>query len=1135
MQFDYQTIKGDVCPNRNQHISGRTIHTSVFLVMMLSFVIGLLFSSAQLSAQVGTADVLGTVTDSTGAVLQNAKVTIKNLGTTAARTTVTNDKGGYIFTTLPNGTYSLTVEMAGFKSYSATGFSLSTGDRARYDAKLDTGEVTETVQVTADTATMQTDSSSVGSTIEPKAVQDLPMANRNIYAVAQLQPGISTGGSTNYTSGGQQYDRRPSSTIVANGQSDTVNDNLVNGFDNNEVAYGNTGVRPTVDGIEEMKVESTNAAAEFGRAAGAVVNVITKSGTNSFHGSLFEYLRNQATDSRAYNFYSTSVAKPPYHQNNFGGSFGGPIIKNKTFFFFGIENDRINESGTATSYVPTDEQYAAIASGSDYTSLGVPTGTAIAPFMLKMYQLYPKANNGTENGVGIYSSSPVTMRRTLDWELRIDHHFSANDIFFARYANNPSKYNSASALPSVDGVSPGGQSASDDSTNTQNLQLDYVHIINSGLLLDLKAGYTRYNSQALGPNVNKGIAAEFGIPNAVAKGAIGDDLPQVGGPSWPWLTIGGPNEQPYHNIENAFQYAGSLTYTHGSHEFKFGGGIIRRQAWIDQVHTAAGFILCSDAASCLEGLPIFLQRQTPVYDNNYRGSEFSGYAQDNYRVTAKLTLNIGIRYDVFTPYSDAKGYTSNFNASTLSDGLALDAHNFILHGTGGVNNDYGALAPRIGFAYSLTPKMVVRGGFGLTYMPFVATPGPGVSQVNAGAQNPPYYFNYQVYSPDLKTTAPWVNPTAVDLTSWNTNSALSGLVAMPTNTKDSRIFQTNMAVQRELGANTITLAYVGVFGRNQANNIDLNKPDMPGAGNATPDYVYTSNAMGTKFGSSNGVLDYVTSIGSWKFNGYSNYDALQVIYSRQLTKGLNINGNYTWAHALSTVGGATSSGGPGGGNANNSQLGYGNSQEDIRHRIAITGSYTLPFGKSYNGLKGTLIKGWQLNNIFQWQTGQPYTVVSGVSCDSSVDSRCSATATSSRLGYTNQPGQSYSYPNVVGKMMVKGKLNYAAFAPQEPGTQGNEAPFQLYGNHSRHDDLSLFKTFQLTGRFGLQFRAEAFNVSNTPSFGPPATYNIGSWTQSSVTPENPTGLIASSDRNFGVVNSTSSDPRRFQFALKLMF
>jgi outer membrane receptor protein involved in Fe transport len=1102
------------------------------------------FAPSSLHAQVGVADVLGTVTDPSGAVIPNAKVTITNLGTAVARTATTNDKGEYLINTLPNGSYKLTVESQGFKSATIPSLLLSTGDRARFDVKLQTGVVSESVEVTGVTGALQTDSSTVTSTLEPTAVQDMPVANRNFFALVETMPGLNTGQQgtsskdVSWTSGASPVDRRPFSTVSANGQNAAVNNNMVNGFDNNGITFGNPAVRPNVDGISEMKVLSTNAPAEFGRAQGAVVNVVTKSGTNTLHGSAFEYLRNEATDSR--DFFDRVTLDPHkglYRQNNYGGSLGGPIKKDKTFFFFAIEKDWINRGATSTSFVPTQYEHDHPGDFSDVNGVTLTTDQ-MSTLMLNMFKLYAAPNAGESGGIGYYTAAPTGQQRITDLEGRVDQNFSNRNILYARYAWNPAHTFDPSTMPDVNGVSPVSGTADTSDTNSQNLQIDYVHIINSNLVLDLRTGYTRYNTLATGETNGKGLAAKFGEPNPAPTGTVSDTIPFVGGPSFAWTGIGGPHLLPYADIDNVFQYSGALTYTHGSHQFKFGGGLIQRQIRIMNETQPGAFALFGvplppyfdQRADFVAGYPVFINRATPIFPNRLRTSEWSVYGQDDWRVNPRLTLNLGVRYDIFGKLRDAKDLISNFNAATLSDGLPLDAHNFFIGGTAGAKTDLGSIAPRVGFAYSLTPNTVIRGGVGLTYSPVVS---PNDIATNG---NPPFNFNYFFFFPDLKTTAPWILPAEPDMSTWNSNSSVTTVAAPPTNVPDLRTYQSNLAVQRQFGVNTITLAYVGVYGRREPNNIDLNEPKMPGAGNPTPTYIYTSNKSNTS-GNPDGVLTNVTSITSQTYNATSNYNAMQLIYERRFVSGLTLNSNYTWAHGLASGIGASNGSLPVGDSANG-DLSYGNSANDLRHRMTVQTSYPVPFGKSYTGLKAAVAKGWQLNTVFQWQTGSAYSAQASASCIVALDSRCSVGPNNS---YTNQPSgftTKHYLPNIIGKPIVNGMPNPDAFGPQVPGTQGDEGINPFHGPHFRSDDFSIFKKFKMTERFSMQFRAECFNISNTPNFQLTSdNTTIATWIPGTVTQENPSGLVAQPNGKFGEVTSTSAyaNPRQFQFALKLLF
>ena len=314
-------------------LMARTSRNIALYVSMTSLVCILLLYSGSIRAQVGTADVLGTVTDPSGALVRDATVTIKNLGTADKRTATTDAVGEFIFTTLPNGSYTLTVKASGFKEYSVVGIPLAAGDRARYDAKLETGAVSERVVVTGEVAALQTDSSTVSSSIEDTLVQDLPLNNRQFVTALEIQPGMNAGaqGSASANANGTTQDRRPEATFTANGQTSAPNNYMIDGFDNNERQNGLIGLQPSIDGIAEVKVDTNTYRAEYGRTAGAVVNVITKSGTNDFHGSAYDYFRNDILDASSYNFNSTAEVKPKYRQNNFGGSLVAPFGKTRRF------------------------------------------------------------------------------------------------------------------------------------------------------------------------------------------------------------------------------------------------------------------------------------------------------------------------------------------------------------------------------------------------------------------------------------------------------------------------------------------------------------------------------------------------------------------------------------------------------------------------------------------------------------------------------------------------------------------------------------------------------------------------------------------------------------------------------------
>ena len=388
-----------------------------------------LFASTTAFGQETSADVLGTVSDPSGAIIPGAKVTLTNVATQVKQEATTSQSGDYLFTLLKPGTYSLTIVAKGFKTEVVSAITLAAGDRNRENAALATGGVDETVMVTADAPLLQRESSSLTSVVTEQPVQDLPLNGRNVVNLVQIQPGVNAGSPAAISSGARPDDRRLTSTISANGQNDLYNNEMIDGIDNNEREQGVIGVRPSIDAIAEVKVDTNSFSAEEGRDAGAVVNVITKSGTNKFHGSLYEFFRNDVFNARDFNAKTGSTSKPEYRQNQFGGSIGGPIFKDKTFFFGDVEDNRLVQGQTSVLTVPTlyEEQHPG-----DFTDIGgLPPIVPNTPTGLDYFKLFP-APNATGTVVGgvptnNYDSVVSNTQFTLTADARIDHHFNNGD------------------------------------------------------------------------------------------------------------------------------------------------------------------------------------------------------------------------------------------------------------------------------------------------------------------------------------------------------------------------------------------------------------------------------------------------------------------------------------------------------------------------------------------------------------------------------------------------------------------------------------------------------------------------------------------------------------------------------------
>ncbi len=1052
-----------------------------------------LFSAAVLSmflanvsarAQVTTADIVGTVVDPSGAAVTDAKVTITNLGTQDSRSMQTGSSGDYAFNLVQPGHYSLHVETKGFKAFDAKDVVVGAGDRLRVDAQMQVGATSETVEVSGEAPALQTDSSTVQETITEQAVQDLPLNARNVYGLVQVQAGVNSGPPNAISSGQRSVDRRPTSSFSANGQSDLLNNNLVDGLDNNERSSGLTGIRPSIDALAEVRVLTNDYSAEYGRTAGAVVNMITKSGTNDFHGSLFEFFRNNVFDAR--DFFSINT--PEYRQNQFGGSLGGRIIKNKTFFFADVEESRIIQASTQTSTVPTSYERQHPGDFSDVGGPIVPS-TRFNPIGVSLFNLYPLPNK--PGAVNNYVSNPKRIQYATTLDLKIDHHFNDSNTMSATYDYNPVstelpgsfpvvKLNGLSVNPSPDFIN-GGASIGTQNATSQGSQLSYVHIFRPELLLELKAGFTRINIASLPLNYGTNVSEQLGFVNANISSeasALAQIVP-IG-----YTGLGSGFYLPNFDVNNTFQYHGVLTYAKGSHNIRMGAALIRRQ--LNQFGATfsptGGFFFqpipgltpyTNAMANLLVGTSTFAFRGNQLYRPGYRFWEPSVFVQDDWRATRWLTLNLGLRYEIFTPASEAHNSFSNFDMNTLKIVLPGQGTNSTL----GVKTDYTNVAPRLGFAASLGHSMVVRGGFGISYY-------PAEIQGAIAPLNPPFFFQCL---PCLGTRFP-----TLPLPVLGSITNPSGLVTnKPPDFRPSYLRQFNLFFQKEIAGNVFSIGGLGEQGRNLLWQTDLDRPAPPGPGKPTPALIYATQ------------LPAVTGINTFTNRGISNYYALQTTFARRYKAGLTLNANYTWAHGLSDSDNGSGSSNNSGLLPNNPLYDYGNSDLDIRHRVALSATYEIPFGKSLTGVAHQAVAGWRLNVIGFYQTGLPFTVTN-------------------QTPAINLPGVTSDRPNQVAPWQLPNPdlqewFNTAAFQVQTPGTPGNEGRNPLYGPPLRALNLSMFKDFRLVEPWTLQFRAECFNVTNTANFGAP---NAG------------IGLPG-----FGTISSTAlgANPRQFQFALKLLF
>jgi hypothetical protein len=1048
-------------------------------------------------AQVTTADIIGRVTDASGAVLPGATVTIEHVATGDVRTQTTTATGDYAFTLLPIGTYTVKIELQGFQTQNAR-VAIATGDRARVDARLPIGSVSETVQVTAEAPLLQTDTSTVSTLLTEKAVQDLPVNGRNIIRLIQMAPGANEGAVSSTANGTRPDDRRQTSAVSINGIADTQNNQLIDGMDNNERAIGTVSVKPSMDAIAEVRVQTNLYSAETGRTLGGVINLITKSGTNVVHGTAFEFVRNERFDARSF----FAATKPANRQHQFGGSLGGPLRTDKTFFFVDYEGFRLDQGVANVVTVPTARMRTGDFSELStliYDPLTSPRtpfpGNAIPrdrldPIALRYLQLYPAPNRA-----GLANNFALTTLRTQDMDtadVRIDHRFNGENAIFGRYSYNLVNTFTPGACPIVDGVDPncivggiaaGGNFPGPNHSYAHNVLASYTRVFSPTLLAEIKGSYNHPYLSSLPANYGSYLGREFGVPNTNF-----DDM--TSGLPYMFVTdyahLGDAQAVPLTTQDKTRQVSVAVTKTSGAHTLKVGGGLVMRKFSVLQSISPVGVFTFNSqgtngpggvggnsVASFLLGYPSTVVRAHNPFVPWYHTNEPGLFAQDDWRATSWLTVNLGLRYDIYTPYTEEDDHLANFNPATRQ--ILVAGQNGVSE-KAAVETDYTDIAPRLGFSATLPASMVVRGGYGLSYF-------PGNTASQSYLKNPPFTANYTGTSNVASGLLPNIR-TADGLPPLVNNSidpqVIGGnIIATALDFKANRVQQFNAMIEKEFGGNVVSAGYVGSRGDRIAASTNINLAPAA-AGAVQPRRAFASSYPNL------GTIQVFMNTNEYK------YDAMQIVFQRRYRAGVSFNTHYTLAHAQQLT--------PAGWDW--TLMEWSDAPLDIRHRWVITATYELPWGRSLTGVSGAILSGWQVNAVGFYQTGLPFTVTNS--------------AARTNTGGTDRP-------NLVGDPVLPSSertlarwFNTSAFAAQPQFTPGNAPATLMHGPPNRRLDLSLFKDLSLRRDWKLQLRAEVYNVTNTPNF---------------VNPNSSFGSPA-----FGTISSTgNSIPRQMQFATKLIF
>jgi len=1094
-----------------------------------------LLSIAPVCAQVATAELSGSVLDPTGAAVPNAKVNAVATATNQPHETVTSTSGTYVLTLLPPGDYRIEVEAPGFKKLEQTGITLQINQQAQMDFTVKVGDVSQVEQVTGQAPILETESSSMGAVVNQRLTNELPLNGRNFIQLATLSPGVNGVGysaSGTIMSGTRPDDRRPGTEIFANGNREGSNNFLYDGVDDNERLTLSIVLRPAVEAVREFKIQTNLYSADIGRNSGAVVDVITKSGTNQLHGSLFEYLRNSAMDARNF-FNPAGTAFPTFRLNQFGASLGGPVVlpklyhgKDRTFFFVDYEGYRRDAQQLLLGNIPTARMRNGDfgETGTIYdptTTRAVGSGFARTPFAnnqipanrwdpiaAKMINAYPQPTSTAR--LNNYLSNTALNQRWNQGDVRLDHQISSKDNFFARYSIQntetlvPSTY-PATTIPGISGQVNLSDEASFAGTSFQPAQqavASWARIINPTLVNEFRLGFNRYRLDYVADQYAPGaqLGNKLGVPNANVTPQE-QNLPIFSPANY--VGIGQTRSLPIYRRENTYQVVDNLSFTTGKHTLKWGVDFRRRQLTIYQTNQGNGRFNFSpaftdsrnpagvggdSAASFLLGYATSIVHD---YTQNWpgeRGYELGVYMADDWRVTSKLTINLGVRWDYFSPFSEVANRWANFNLQTAKIDVA--GRNGVSP-TAGVRPYYPNIGPRFGFAYQAAQHTVVRGGFGLFYNP---TGSEGNSlrlfrQLPFGTTvsiSPGDIFPGQRVQDGFAPLAP--------LNLGFADNPSGAMFAVDPAFRPSYAEQFNFGLEHEIAplGMVVQVTTVGNLGRHLYNTWNANQA-IPGATALNTRRPYYS------------INPNLSDVSYFNTTGLSNYYALQVSVNKRLRQGLSALLGYTWSHSIDDVqlefgGGAA---GPQPQDPRNIGPERGNSNFDIRHRLTLSYVWELPFGKgramlNRGGFSNFVLGGWQTNGILTIQSGLPFTPV--------LQTSTTNTGTGSRANVVGP----VSYPKTLNRW-----FDPTAFGSPAVYTYGNAGRNILFGPSRWNWDMSLFKDFPIGERMKFQFRAEAFNIFNHPQFGLPNA-NIG-------------------NVQAGMITSTVGNPRQLQGALRFQF
>jgi hypothetical protein len=1151
-------------------------------------------------AQKDTGNIVGVVTDAGGGVVPGAKVRVRDVDRGTEFETTTNGNGEYVAGPLKVGRYTVTVEKANFKTAVAGPVQLDVQGRIEADVKLEIGQISQKVEVKVQNPLLETETSTMGEVMDKTRIETLPLNGRNFAQLAQLGVGVVPSEPGSRVSGSYGFSVDGARSLQNNFLLDGIDNNSNLGDVLNESSYV---IQPPIDAIEEFKVQTNDYSAEFGRGNGAILNAVIKSGTNGYHGDVFEYLRNDVLDSSP--FFIVTPQKPPYKQNQFGATFGGPVQKDKTFFFVDYEGFRLRQGIPQTAFVPdqdmvvgnfselltntpamaidpnTGNPTGAIAldcnhhqtfvgeifnarqtlpvpvtpanpSGMCGFPIGVdgsgnptnifPTGS-VDPLAARLAALIPPPNSSI-NPAFNYIAVPVRSETRNNFDVRMDHTFSSKDSIFGRfsYENQPSFI-----PPPFDNVLDGGGFFDgNEDFSYRSVALSETHILDSTHVNEFRFGYNRINAHRYQVNFNENVSGQLDYPGVPFEpGTFNGGLPALTFSDGSAPELGSSGYLPSIEKQNSYVFTDNFTWIKGRHSLKFGTEIRFEQFTIFQPSASRGTADFSTGFTDNPAAPgtggygfaSFLLGISDggsivnLHNVDYHRQIYAGFVQDDFKKSERLTFNLGLRYELYSTVKASGNEQANFDfgcgclivpkgqnavlTPTLATQISIDRNG----SPGLVSPDLHNFAPRVGLAYKINNKLVLRTSYGIFYGgqengPY-SNPSPGF--------NPPFFVTQSFNMPCLGNSAnpsfPLTNCSIPGFNSLQQGFPANSLVDPNTpllfsiSPKITTPFmqQWFLGFQYELPSNIVAqVSYVGshgadlfgLFNGNQA--VPTPDPNSPTAGRR-PD------------------PNIDAGIDTLRSNLFSNYTGLQLRLEKRFSKGLQFEAAYTYSHALDDASSASLG-------AQNQgdfrlqtapQLEYGNADFDVRHRFVFNFVYDLPFGKdqrfgsNLSGFRNQLVGNWQVTGIISAQTGNWFTPTDDLVNISNSD--CGGEVFNcARPNVVGNPNGTPCLPGTI--------FNTCAFVPNTTeGTFGDAGRNIIRGPGLQNWDLSFIKQFPVREQMRFEFRAELFNIWNHPNL---------TFTDVTTTDENFSTERGTSQFGFP---TASLPPRLIQFALKFYF